>query len=170
MRDEVNLYFELDESLGYEKAVMKNKTKAYRLNTIRTILERGDVHNQTELRRRLGTKGIDTSQATISRDLKELGYSRIPIGDGTYRLVKVEGRDEHIKIFFKLGLEEIMQVGNFIVIKTRPGNAQAVAGAIDRTYVEGILGTVAGDDTIFAITRNESIARRVAKNLKRYLE
>ncbi len=170
MRGKVSLYFELYEALGYEKTVMMNKAKAYRLNTIRAILERGDVHTQTELRRRLGKKGIGASQATISRNLKELGYSRVPIGDGSYRLVKVESRDEHVEILFKLGLEEMIQVGNFIVIRTRPGNAQAVAGAIDRTHVEGIIGTVAGDDTIFAITKNESVADRVAKKLKRYLE
>ena len=146
------------------------KDRYLRLNMIKAILDKGDIHTQIELRTRLEEKGIDTTQATVSRDLKELGYSRAPMGDGSYRLMKVEGRDEHIEIFFKLGLEEIIQVGNFIVIKTRPGNAQAVAGAIDRTNVEGILGTVAGDDTIFAITKNESVAGRVTKKLKRYLE
>jgi len=64
----------------------------------------------------------------------------------------------------------LISAGSFIVIKTRPGNAQAVAGAIDRTQVEGILGTVAGNDTIFAITKNESTAYRVIKKLKRYFE
>jgi len=170
MEGEVNQYRELYETLIYEKTVVMNKAKTYRINTIRAILESGDVHTQTELRRRLGKKGIRASQATISRDLKELGYSRVPIGDGSYRLVKVESRDEHVEIHFKLGLEEMVQVGNFVVIKTRPGNAQAVAGAMDRTHVEGIIGTVAGDDTIFAITKSETDARRIIKNLKRYLE
>jgi transcriptional regulator of arginine metabolism len=137
---------------------------------IRTILEKCDVNSQTELKKRLEKKGIYASQATISRDLKELGYARVPVGDGSYCLVKVKGGDEHIDLLFKLGLEELISVGNFIVIKTKPGNAQAVAGAIDRTRVEGILGTVAGDDTIFAITKNESTACRVVKKLKIYLE
>jgi transcriptional regulator of arginine metabolism len=146
------------------------KNRDLRLNMIKVILDKEDIHSQIELRKKLKEKGIDTTQATISRDLKDLGYSRAPVGDGSYCLVKVEGRDEHIEILFKLGLEEIIQVENFIVIKTRPGNAQSVAGAIDRTHVEGILGTVAGDDTIFAITKNETDAHRVTKNLKRYLE
>ena len=122
------------------------------------------------VKKEIREKGIYASQATISRDLKELGYARAPIGDGSYCLVKVKGGDEHIDLLFKLGLEELISAGSFIVIKTRPGNAQAVAGAVDRTPVEGILGTVAGDDTIFAITKNESTACRVVKKLKRYLE
>jgi transcriptional regulator of arginine metabolism len=146
------------------------KDRDLRLNMIKAILDKGDIHTQVELRKKLKEKGIETTQATISRDLKELGYSRAPIGDGSYRLVKVEGRDEHVDIFFKFGLEKMIQVRNFIVFTTRPGNAQAVAGAIDRTHVEGILGTVGGDDTIFAITKNESVAARVIKNLQRYLE
>lgn len=147
-----------------------SKDKEQRLEILRRILERGDVHTQTELRKRLKKKGIGLSQSTISRVLKELGYARAPVGDSSYRIVKVDSRDEHIKLLFRLGLEAVIPVGNLIIIKTRPGNAQAVAGAIDRTNIRGILGTVAGDDTIFAITKDESIARKVVKNLKRILE
>ena len=147
-----------------------SKNRENKLEIIRQILERDDVHTQTELKKRLENKGIDTSQSTISRALKELGYARAPVGDGSYRIVKVDGRDEHIRLLFKLGLEEVNSVGNLIIIKTRPGNAQAVAGAIDRTHIQGILGTVAGDDTIFAVTKDESISQKVVENLKRILE
>lgn len=146
------------------------KGRNLRLEMVKTILRKGDIHTQIELRKRLQEKGIETTQATISRDLKELGYSRAPRGDGSYRLVKVEGRDEHIEIFFKIGIEEIIQVENFILVKTRPGNALAVAGAIDRTHVKGIIGTVAGNDTFLAITKNKSVAGNVTKKLKKYLE
>jgi transcriptional regulator of arginine metabolism len=146
-----------------------SKEKTHRLHLIRAILEKGDMHSQTELKKRLEKKGIDVSTSTISRYLKELGYTRAPIGDGSYRLVNTEGRNEHLELLFKLGLVELTPVGNIIVIKTRPGNAQAVAGAIDRSRIEGIIGTVGGDDTIFGITKNESVARTVVKNLKRYM-
>ena len=63
---------------------MMSKEREHRLNIIRAILESGDVQSQTELKRRLEKKGIDSSHATISRDLKELGYFRVPIGDGSY--------------------------------------------------------------------------------------
>lgn len=146
------------------------KTKNQRLGIIKEILKKVEVPTQTELKKKLEKANIDVSYATISRALKELGYARSPIGDGSYRIVKVEGRDEHIDLLFRLGLEEIIPVGNLILIKTRPGNAQAVAGAIDRSRLEGILGTIGGDDTILAVTKNESTARRVVKNLRKLLE
>ncbi len=146
------------------------KAKNQRLNIIREILKKSEVPTQTDLKKKLEKAKFDVSHATISRALKELGYARSPIGDGSYRIIKVEGRDEHIDLLFRLGLEEIIPVGNLILIKTRPGNAQAVAGAIDRSRLEGILGTIGGDDTILAVTRNESTARRVVKNLRKMLE
>lgn len=149
---------------------MLNREKVHRMNLISTILQRGHVQTLSGLKEILSKKGIRVSLATLSRDLKELGYTRAPAGDGSYRIVRVDGRNEHIDLLFKVGLEELMAVGNFVVIKTRPGNAQAVAGAIDRTRVKGILGTVAGDDTIFAIIKNESTAHQVANKLRKYIE
>jgi transcriptional regulator of arginine metabolism len=145
------------------------KGKDYSLNLLREILERGEVRTQRELQEKLRKSGISISQATISRALKELGYARAPVGGGSYRLQKVKEREEHIDIVLRLGLEEIVQVGNLIIIKTRPGNAQTIAGAIDRTGVPGIVGTIGGDDTILGITRDEPTARRVVKNLKKLL-
>lgn len=149
---------------------MMSKEKDRRLNLIREILKRGGVHTQTELKNKLNKKGFNVSQATVSRDLKELGYIRAPIGDGTYRIIKVEGGKERIDLLFKMGLVELSPVGNIIIIKTKPGNAHALAGAIDRAQIEGIIGTVAGDDTIFSVTREEAIAGRVIKKLKRFVE
>lgn len=140
------------------------------MRLLKEIMEKGDVHTQLELKKSLARKGVSVSQATVSRALKELGYARAPAGNGSYRLIKVEGRDEHIDLLFRLGLEEMTPVGNLILIKTRPGNAQAVAGAIDRTRVKGILGTIGGDDTILAVTQDAATARRVVKNLRKMLE
>jgi len=145
------------------------KGKDFSLNFVREILERGEVRTQRELQARLRKSGVEISQATISRALKELGYARAPVGGGSYRLQKVKEREEHIDIVLRLGVEEIVQVGNLIVIKTRPGNAQTIAGAIDRTGVKGIIATIGGDDTILGITRDEPAARRVAKSLRQLL-
>jgi len=145
------------------------KGKDFSLNFVREILERGEVRTQRELQARLRKSGVDISQATISRALKELGYARAPVGGGSYRLQKVKEREEHIDIVLRLGVEEIVQVGNLIVIKTRPGNAQTIAGAIDRTGVKGIIATIGGDDTILGVTRDEPAARRVAKSLRQLL-
>ena len=146
------------------------KLKDDKLDVIRDTLEKDGLQTQAELREKLKEKGFEVSQATISRALKELGYARAPVGNGSYRLVRVEGRDEHIAQFFKLGLEEIIPVGNLVIIKTRPGNAQAIAGAIDRTRIEDVVGTIAGDDTILAIAKNESLALKVVKSLRKFME
>lgn len=141
----------------------------YSLSLVRELLEKDDVRTQRELQARLKEAGVEVSQATISRALKELGYARAPVGGGSYRLQKVKEREEHIDIVLKLGLEEIIQVGNLIVIKTRPGNAQTIAGAIDRSHVPGIIATIGGDDTILGITRDEPTAAGVVKYLRKML-
>jgi transcriptional regulator of arginine metabolism len=146
-----------------------SKGKEYSLSLVREMLESGEARTQRELQANLKRAGVDVSQATISRALKELGYARAPVGGGSYRLQKVKEREEHIDIVLRLGLERIVQVGNLIVIKTRPGNAQTVAGAIDRTGLSGIIATIGGDDTILGITKDEPSARRVVKNLKKML-
>jgi len=146
-----------------------SKGKEYSLSLVREMLEKGDVRTQRDLQADLKQAGVVVSQATISRALKELGYARAPVGGGAYRLLKVKEREEHIDIVLRLGLEGIVQVGNLIVIKTRPGNAQTIAGAIDRTGLPGIIATIGGDDTILGITRDGRTARRVVKSLREML-
>jgi transcriptional regulator of arginine metabolism len=141
-----------------------------RLNLIYALLEEGDIQNQEELRKRLEKNGVRISQATISRCLKELGYAKISTSNGSYRLVKTAKEYENIKAIFKLGMTELIPIGNLIVIKTRPGAAPPVAGAVDRIKIDGIVATIAGDDTILAITKNESDALKSIKSLKKYIE
>ncbi len=146
-----------------------SKSKNRRLEIVRSILNEDKVHSQVELKEKLKSSGLKVSQSTLSRDLKELGYIRAPIGDGSYRIIKVEGGEERLDLLFRLGLVELSHVNNIIVIKTKTGNAQAVCTAIDHARIEGIVGTLAGDDTIFALATNKSIASRVVAELKKYI-
>ena len=146
-----------------------SKTKNKRLEIVRSILNENKIHSQVELKERLKESGVKISQSTLSRDLKELGYIRAPIGDGSYRIIKVEGGEERLDLLFRLGLVELSYVNNVIVIKTKTGNAQAVCTAIDHARIEGIVGTLAGDDTIFALAKNKSVAVRVVAELKKYI-
>lgn len=155
--------------LTYNSATVRME-KNKRQNIIREILKEGSVHSQMELKQELEDRGIEVSQSTISRDLKELGYIRAPVGDGSYRLISVGGGKERLDLLFKLGLIEIDSVDNLVVIKTKPGNAQAVAVAVDRAMIEGIVGTVAGDDTILIITRSKSKAADTIEKLEKYIE
>lgn len=146
-----------------------SKSKNKRLEIERSILNENKIHSQVELKERLEENGIVISQSTLSRDLKELGYIRAPIGDGTYRIIKVEGGEERLDLLFRLGLVELSYVNNIIVIRTKTGNAQAVCTAIDHARIDGIVGTLAGDDTIFALAKNKSVAMRVVAELEKYI-
>jgi transcriptional regulator of arginine metabolism len=145
----------------------KNKNK--RLETVRSILNEDNIHTQVELKERLEECGLKISQSTLSRDLKELGYIRAPIGDGSYRIIKVEGGEERLDLLFRLGLVELSSVNNIIVIKTKTGNAQAVCTAIDKARIDGLVGTLAGDDTIFALAKSKIVAGRIVEELKKYI-
>ncbi len=146
-----------------------SKIKNKRLEIVRSLLNENKIHSQVELKEKLKECGINISQSTLSRDLKELGYIRAPIGDGTYRIIKVEGGEERLDLLFRLGLVKISYVNNIIVIRTKTGNAQAVCTAIDHARIDGIVGTLAGDDTIFALAKNKSVANRVVTELKKYI-
>ncbi len=146
-----------------------SKSKNKRLEIVRSILNENKIHSQVELKERLEENRMNISQSTLSRDLKELGYIRAPIGDGTYRIIKVEGGEERLDLLFRLGLVELSYVNNIIVIRTKTGNAQAVCTAIDHARVDGIVGTLAGDDTIFALAKNKIVAVRVVTELKKYI-
>jgi transcriptional regulator of arginine metabolism len=146
-----------------------SKSKNKRLEIVRSILNENKIHSQVELKERLEENRMNISQSTLSRDLKELGYIRAPIGDGTYRIIKVEGGEERLDLLFRLGLVELSYVNNIIVIRTKTGNAQAVCTAIDHARVDGIVGTLAGDDTIFALAKNKAVAIRVVAELKKYI-
>jgi transcriptional regulator of arginine metabolism len=146
-----------------------SKNKNRRLETVRSILNEDKIHTQVELKEKLKECGMKISQSTLSRDLKELGYIRAPIGDGSYRIIKVEGGEERLDLLFRLGLVELSYVNNIIIIKTKTGNAQAVCTAIDKARIEGLVGTLAGDDTIFALATNKAIAGRIVEELKKYI-
>jgi transcriptional regulator of arginine metabolism len=146
-----------------------SKSKNRRLEIVRSILNENKIHSQVELKERLKESGVKVSQSTLSRDLKELGYIRAPIGDGSYRIIKVEGGEERLDLLFRLGLVELSHVNNIVIIKTKTGNAQAVCTAIDHARIEGIAGTLAGDDTIFALATNKTVAARVVAELKKYI-
>lgn len=133
-------------------------TKEERQNKIREIITSEKIDSQDALLTRLKESGIDITQATLSRDLKSLGASRISDGWSNYYYSfpsnNKEGitRDEYIKAVH-FGVRSIEFSGNFGVIKTRIGHANSVAAALDYFNIPEILGTIAGDDTIFIVLR-----------------
>lgn len=130
-----------------------------RMRTIANILNAQIITSQDQLTRALQMQGIEVTQATLSRDLRDLRAEKKVLPDGSFKYVipvnpvvekKVLGMDSEIA---KLSIRSIDFCGQFAVIKTKPGFANAVAYDIDDRGNEIILGTIAGDDTILVIPR-----------------
>lgn len=135
--------------------------KAKRHLKIREIIERKPLETQEELADELRKEGIDVTQATVSRDIKELMLVKVPMSKNRYKYAVSNDSNfiinqERIQRLFRDAVINIDNSENLIVIKTLPGSAQAVASAIDQEQNDGILGTVAGDDTIFVAIKSKT--------------
>ncbi|MDR1259515.1 MAG: ArgR family transcriptional regulator [Tannerellaceae bacterium] len=132
-----------------------------RQEAIRRIIRTEKVRNQEELSRRLEAVGFPATQATLSRDIKQLKIARVHDGNDTYVYQSTDAARSVTDLEFS---------GNLAVIKTRPGYAGAIASDIDREAPREILATVAGDDTILLIPREgysrESISSAIARFIR----
>jgi len=132
--------------------------KTKRLLAIEKIISEENISVQEELLKRLKGKGISSTQATLSRNLRQLGVSRIPDGNGGYRYALPDNNRNAEKILFKLNIvpviQDIVDAKGLLVIKTLPGNASNTAFFIDGAARYEIAGTIAGDDTILIIPRD----------------
>lgn len=135
--------------------------KKNRHRTIKEIIVSQDITSQDMLLNSLISKGFDVTQATLSRDIKELKIIKAPTSRGTYAYQfadVVTNTQESTPVLSAFGFLSIEFSGQLAVIKTRPGYAMAIAGEIDAKASHTILGTVAGDDTILLIPK-ENISR-----------
>ena len=143
--------------------------KHYRQSTILDLVSRRKVRSQDALRLLLADLGIEATQATISRDVKELGLVK-RAADGLYRTVQVEvpaaTESDRVRRAVVEYLRRVERVQQLLVLKTDPGQAQPLAFALDRAALREIVGTVAGDDTILVITRTERTARALVKRVE----
>jgi transcriptional regulator of arginine metabolism len=132
--------------------------KTKRFIAIEKIISEEKISSQEVLLKRLKGKGIICTQATLSRNLRQLGVSRVPDGAGRYRYSLAEdiqkSQGPSIKLNFVPVIREIVEAKGLMVIKTLPGNANATAYYIDNAGRYEIAGTIAGDDTILIIPRN----------------
>jgi transcriptional regulator of arginine metabolism len=132
--------------------------KRERQAAILDLVERHTVGSQEDLRRLLLAKGMDVTQATLSRDLRDLGVARVPMEDGgRYVLPGSLVTDDDNPLLGNLLpqlFSRIDGVGELIVLHTVRSGAQPIAEAIDQEEFEEVLGTIAGDDTILIVTRS----------------
>ncbi len=133
--------------------------KAQRQNKILELVRDRRVETQEELAAALRSEGFEVTQATVSRDIKELSLIKIPGENNTSyyaspdQPVMRRGNDDRLKRLIRRSLSDINSSENLIIIKTPPGEAQGMAFAIDHTHWPEIIGTVAGDDTILIIIK-----------------
>ena len=145
-------------------------TKKERLNKILELIENHEIDTQEELTEKLVEAGFNVSQATVSRDIKELNLIK---SNGTSRKFKYvkntdvsSGVSPKIIHLFKQVTLSIIPAGNLIVIKTLSGNAGTAGMAIDEMKISQCIGTVAGDDTLLIVTRNNTDAETIVKRLR----
>lgn len=145
------------------------KMKARRQALILELLGRGPVRNQEQLRRGLKVLGVVATQATLSRDIKDLGLVK-RASDGAYQQPAVPGPPSGASVTglsravteFVTGVDRVQQL---VVLRTGPGQAHAAAIAIDRAQLGEVVGTIAGDDTILVIARDAARARALEARL-----
>lgn len=143
--------------------------KARRQALILELLGKEPVRNQEQLRRGLRTLGVVATQATLSRDIKELGLVK-RASDGAYQRAVTPGPPAGSAVSwlsravteFVTGVDRVQQL---VVLRTGPGQAHAAAIAIDRAQLGEVVGTIAGDDTILVIARDRARARALEARL-----
>ncbi len=148
---------------------MKRKRHIKILELIRDY----DINTQEGLLERLRDCGFEVTQATVSRDIKELKLQKTLGGDGKYKYTAAAKTPSSLKdsfeSLFTASVISVDSAGNMIVIKTVSGMAQGVCAAMDGVAMEGVLGTIAGDDTIFVVAKNSEGASDLASRLKRQI-
>ena len=146
--------------------------KTRRHQTILRLLKAHAVESQDMLQGLLDAEGVEVTQSTLSRDLRSLGVVKVPGADG--RLIygqQAEGLHRSLALHnLRAFLREIIPSGNLLVVKTRIGGAQPVALALDHLKVEGVVGTVAGDDTVLVVVAEGAVSRQVIEAIENHMD
>lgn len=147
---------------------MSEASKAGRLALLRQLLEEARYTSQGELADALAERGVTVSQSTLSKDLVALGAARQRVASGHLAYVLQthdHAAEERLARLCGELLNSLRTAGNQLVLRTPPGAAQYFGSAIDRSALDGVVGTIAGDDTVLVIAQDADTAERVASEL-----
>ena len=132
------------------------------------------IETQEELTSRLAQNGFDVTQATVSRDIRELKLTKVPTGNGRQKYTILVHSDHYLSDKYirvlKDGYVSMDVAQNILVVKTVSGMAMAVAAAIDAIKLKEIVGCIAGDDTIMLVLHSEADAIKTMENIKEAME
>jgi transcriptional regulator of arginine metabolism len=145
--------------------------KAQRQHLVTRIIGSTHVHNQGQLVELLAAEGVSATQATVSRDLEDLGAIkvRVPGGESAYAIPDLPAQqvapEDHLRRVFGDWVVEVGHSQNLVVLRTPPGSAHVVGSALDRAGMAGVLGTVAGDDTLIVVVADDVGGEEMADRL-----
>jgi len=145
--------------------------KPQRQHRVAKLLETHAVSNQAQLVGLLAEEGVEATQTTVSRDLEEIGAIkvRVPGGETVYALPELPVRqvapEDHLRRVLGEWVVEVAHSANLVVLRTPPGCAHVVGSALDRSGFEGVIGTVAGDDTVLVVAAQDAGGELMAKRL-----
>lgn len=144
----------------YHTIVMNDNTKRERRQLLKKIIQEQEIADQIQLLNELKKYKIESTQATISRDLQKMGVVKVRVKPGIFKYEVIEKVPkgllwDRLKVLFENFVVDVKSTNNLILIKTSPGNANGVASLIDRLEQKEILGTIAGDDTILLVVDSE---------------
>ena len=148
---------------------MKSKRHAI----IKDIIETQEVETQEELAEALRSRDIKVTQATVSRDIKEMMLFKVPTESGRYRYAAPQQENltftkNRLARLFKDNVTGVDSSENLIVVKTLPGSASFVAAGLDQSQWPEVIGTIAGDDNILVVVKPKAAVLRVVKRLSQY--
>ncbi|HUY42405.1 MAG TPA: arginine repressor [Acidimicrobiales bacterium] len=147
-------------------------TKTQRQHRIGELLEREVISTAAQVVARLTAEGVSATQATVTRDLQELGTIKVRDEHGARRIVLAASPKlapaplDHLRRMMGEWVISVECSANLVVVRTPPGCAHVVASALDRSALEGVLGSVAGDDTILVIATEARSGRELAKEFR----
>lgn len=143
--------------------------KGHRHIRIRDIISKYEIETQDQLVQTLKDAGVDVTQATISRDIKEMHLIKVPTASGNYKysLPRVHEYNTEQKLHRAMtdAFVSIDGAGHFLVLKTLPGNAQAIGSLLDHLKWDQMLGTICGDDTCLIICKDDAFIDEVREKL-----
>ena len=143
--------------------------KSQRQERILELISKYEIETQEDMMNRLLTEGFKVTQATVSRDLKELRLTKVQTARGTYRYASGQARQSvgSVKLNNAMAdsITEVKYSLNNVVVKTYPGLAAAVAFAVDSLNMTSILGCVAGDDTVIIVTATEEASAELSEKI-----
>jgi transcriptional regulator of arginine metabolism len=133
-----------------------------RQDVIRRVVRRERIRTQRDMVERLRDVGFVCTQATVSRDITEMGLRKLP--EGVYVLAE----DLHLQRMISELVTSVVQADKLVIVKASPGTAPGVAAALDGAGLDEVLGSIAGDDTILVITKSDADASAIVDSIEKY--